>query len=128
MPESVGVYFDEDGLVKESLSKSNFFYVCIGLFALTNGMIFIYRRLVSSQVNHDLIDFQHMTRVESNYHWWNGLSLMINVFYILSIIFIGLYHSKEKFDITDYTALVVLGPLFIVLWIFWFIYLQFTKK
>ncbi|UXP31684.1 hypothetical protein N6H18_15145 [Reichenbachiella agarivorans] len=128
MPETVSVYFDANGLATYTVAKGNFFYACIGIFALTNGLIMLYRRLTKHAVDMSLIDFSEMNKTESNYHWFGGLSLMFNVCYILSIVFIGLYHSKEKFDITDYAALVYLGPIFIILWIFWFIYLQFTKK
>jgi len=128
LPGTVGVYFDASGLVSYSVLKGVFFYACIGVFVLTNGIIFLYRRMIKAHVNLDHIDFSQMNRVEINYHWFNGFSLMLNVFYILSILFIGLYNSREKFDINNYAALVYIGPIIIVSWILWFIYLQITKK
>ncbi|MCV9386113.1 hypothetical protein [Reichenbachiella ulvae] len=127
LPDQLSLYFEGESSVF-NLSKGNFFYSAIGLFILTNGIIIIYRQLAQSQVDQSLIDFADMNRQESLYHWVQGLSLMFNVVYILSIIYIGLFHSKENFDITDYNILVYLGPIFIVLWIFWFFYLLATKK
>ncbi|SHK49115.1 hypothetical protein SAMN04488028_105185 [Reichenbachiella agariperforans] len=127
-PAQIDVYFNASGLATHSVDKSMLFYLAIGVFVVTNGLIFLYRRLKQSEVDMDLIDFGQMTKSESMYHWINGLSLMFNVTYILSIIYLGLFQSRQNLDITDYTVLVYLGPIFIILWIFWFLYLQITKK
>lgn len=128
LPGTVGVYFSDSGLATYSISRGMFFYACIAVFVLTNGVIFLYRRMAKAQVNLDLIDFAQMNKAESTYHWFNGFSLMLNVFYILSILFIGLYNSRENFNINNYATLVYIGPILIVSWMFWFIYLQITKK
>lgn len=128
LPEEIALFFDKAGVGTFSLAKSNFFYLTLGLFIVTNGVITLYRQLAQTYVNQDLIDFADMNLQESLYHWVQGLSLMFNLLYVFSIVYLGLYYSKEGLNISSYNALVYLGPIFIVGWIFWLFYLLISKK
>lgn len=128
LPEEIALFYDEAGAASFSLEKSNFFYATLALFIVTNGAITIYRQLAQSYVNQDLIDFADMNLQESLYHWVQGLSLMFNLLYVFSIVYLGLFYSKEGLNISSYSTLVYLGPIFIVGWIFWLLYLLISKK
>ncbi|MGL1885219.1 MAG: hypothetical protein OCD76_01795 [Reichenbachiella sp.] len=127
LPESVGVHYSQTGLVLRSISKADFFYSALGVFVITNLLIYVYRYLKKGVAVEEHIDFSQMNRAESIYHWFNGLSLMFNIFYILSVVFIGLYNSREHFDVSNYALLVYIGPFLIVSWFFWFLFLRFSK-
>lgn len=128
LPDYVGIYFDQGGEAEMTVSKTDFFYSALGLFILTNGLILLFRRMKRGQLNLSKTEFSDMTGTEVFYHWLNGLSFVINVIYTFSIMFIGMFHSSEHFDITDYVALIYIGPVLLVGWVFWFIYLQFSKR
>lgn len=128
LPEQVGLFFNNKGDVTFLMNKADFFYAALGLFVLTNGTILLYRKMNRGHLNLGKTEFEDMTSAELIYHWLNGLSFVFNVIYVFSIIFVGMYHNSEHFDITNYIALIYLGPILLAGWVFWFIYLQFAKK
>ncbi|MEO9966995.1 MAG: hypothetical protein ABJF11_14450 [Reichenbachiella sp.] len=128
LPNKIGIFFDESGEATLAINKAVFFYACLGLFALTNGIIILYRRMSRGQLNLSQTDFKEMTTTEIAYHWLSGLSFVFNVIYIFSIMFIGMYYNSEHFDVTNYVTLIYIGPILLAGWFFWFIYLQFSKK
>lgn len=128
LPEQVGLFFDKNGETTLLMNKADFFYACLGLFVFTNGIILLYRKMNRGNLNLGKADFEDMTSAELVYHWLNGLSFVINVIYIFSIMFVGMYYNSEHFDIVNYVALIYLGPVMLAGWVFWFIYLQFSKK
>ncbi|WP_422358965.1 hypothetical protein [Reichenbachiella sp.] len=128
LPNQIGIFFDAGGNATISMHRADFFYSALGLFILTNGSILLYRRMNRGHLNLGKSEFEDMTTAETIYHWLNGLSFVINVIYIFSIMFVGMYHNSEHFDITNYVALIYIGPILLAGWIFWFIYLQFSKR
>lgn len=128
LPEQFGVYFDSSGEATIMMGRTDFFYAALGLFVLTNGAIVLFRRMNRGRLNLSKTSFDDMTTAEIIYHWLNGLSFVINVIYVFSIMFVGMYHNSEHFDISNYAALIYIGPVLLAGWIFWFIYLQISKR
>ncbi|UXX78585.1 hypothetical protein N7E81_14585 [Reichenbachiella carrageenanivorans] len=128
LPEQFGIFFDGSGKASIMIGRTDFFYAALGLFVLTNGAILLYRRMNRGSLNLSKTSFDEMSAPEIVYHWLNGLSFVINVIYIFSIMFVGMYHNSEHFDIANYAALIYIGPVLLAGWIFWFIYLQISKR
>ncbi len=128
LPDQIGIFFDTNGQASVALNRADFFYAALGLFILTNGAILLYRKMNRGNLNLGITNMEDMSTAELIYHWLLGLSFTINVIYIFSIMFVGMYHNSEHFDITNYVALIYLGPILLAGWIFWFIYLQFSRR
>ncbi|MEP2024311.1 MAG: hypothetical protein ABJH98_07430 [Reichenbachiella sp.] len=128
LPNQFGVFFEPNGTASILIYRADFFYAALGLFVLTNGSILLYRKMNRGHLNLDKSDFEDMSSAELVYHWLMGLSFVINVIYIFSIMFVGMYHNSEHFDIANYVALIYIGPVLLAGWIFWFIYLQFSRR
>lgn len=128
LPDQIGIFFERDGSASLTIQRADFFYAALGLFVLTNGAILLYRKMNRGHLNLGKTSFEDMSTAEQVYHWLMGLSFVINVIYIFSIMFVGMYHNSEHFDITNYVALIYIGPILLAGWIFWFIYLQFSKR
>jgi hypothetical protein len=128
LPDQVGLLYDDLGKAILILSKSDFFYAALGLFVVTNGIILIYRRLNRGRLNLDKTDFDEMSLLERTYHWLNGLSFIFNVILSFSILFIGMFNNSDDFDISNYIAFIYIGPILLFGWIFWFVYMQFSKR
>lgn len=128
LPDSIGVFFDGQGNSTVTINRTDFFYAALGLFVMTNGTILLYRKMKRGQLNISKTDFADMTLSEIIYHWLNGLSFVINVIYVFSLAFVGMYYNSEHFDITNYVSLIYIGPVLLAGWVFWYIYLQFSKK
>jgi hypothetical protein len=66
-----------------------------------------------------------LTKPEQFFHWLGGLLFGFNLTIIFSLLFFGLYHNSEHFEIADYLVLLYIGPVIVIGWIFWLIYLLF---
>jgi hypothetical protein len=100
LPQDVMVQDDEGARVY--VSNEVFFYLVMVLIATTNVLVYII-----SKVFKDSEDLRT---------WFNGLVTTLNVFFIISVNFISLYNSSEKFDF-ERIAFIIYGSLgLIILW------------
>jgi hypothetical protein len=112
LPERIIVREAESAV---TLSREALFYISLFIFALCNVLVFVVSRLFSK--GHD--DFQC---------WFYGLIICLNIFFIISLNFINLYNSSEKFDYTR-VGYIIYGSLWLVAgWaISWPFYSLFRK-
>lgn len=116
LPQDVVV--QEDGISQVSINKEAFFYLCMGLLALINVLVFIMNKLYFKQT-----DFRT---------WFYGLVITFNIFFIISISLINVYNSSEKFNYNN-IAFAVYGSLVLLMgwtvaWPIYLIYLNFFPK
>lgn len=116
LPETVAV--QENGISQVSINKEAFFYLCMTLLALINVLVFIINKVYPKQ-----IDFRA---------WFYGLVITFNLFFIISISFINVYNSSEKFNYNN-ISFVVYGSLGLLIlwtaaWPIYLIYLKFFPK
>lgn len=97
LPEVITVLESENPF---SLSRDALFYAVLAVAAVVNLFVFVINNLFAKQV-----DFRG---------WFCGLVISLNVFLIISINFIALYNSAEKFD---YEAIgsIIYGSIVLVL-------------
>jgi hypothetical protein len=82
LPENITIGEGESGL---STSRDGLFYAFIGTVAVINALVFVVTRLFTEKDS----DFKA---------WFYGLVATLNIFFIVSIGFIGLLNSNEIFD------------------------------
>ncbi len=116
LPEEVAV--QENGVSQVSINKEAFFYLCMGLLALINVLVFIMNKLYARQT-----DFRT---------WFYGLVITFNIFFIISISLINVYNSSEKFNYNN-IAFAVYGSLVLLIgwtlaWPVYVIYLKLFPK
>jgi hypothetical protein len=100
LPEQVVVQDDPDARI--SIGKEAFFYLAMGLMALTNLTVYIIAKV--------------FRKSEDLRTWFYGLVMTLNVFFIIGMNYISLYNSDEKFDF-DRIAFIIYGSLgLIILW------------
>lgn len=122
LPEQIGVLFDELGLSELNVTKSIFFYVSLGSFILSNGLFYAYQSL-SKAVNSKSNDEFSFTFDD----WVSGLSLIINTTFILLVLFVGIYYSRD-INPLHYTFLIYLGPILLIAWFFYLVFLKIVQK
>jgi len=129
LPIKVGMLFDSSGLPTFSITKEMLFYSAIILFATTNGLIHLYRKMMKGGRSFHTYEWVEMSREETVYFWLSGFSASLNFLYVFCILFLGMYHNQEHFNISNFVFLVYIGPIFLIAWIFsLFYFLKIGKQ
>lgn len=123
LPIKVGLLYDAQGLSSWSMTKELFFYYSIGGFAMINVVIYLYRKSLAKGQRFEAVYWIEMKMGETVYHWLHGLAAAINFLLTFSVIFLGMYHNQEHFDIANYSFLIYLGPILVLGWFFSLFYL-----
>jgi heme/copper-type cytochrome/quinol oxidase subunit 2 len=102
------------GIRSEEELRSWFFYVSMGVFLLTNIVLYLLYNTLKRNNRHqpDLTKWRMNTEIST---WLLGLAGAINLFYISVMGFFGLLNNSEDLNLNDYTLLLYLGPLAILL-------------
>ncbi|MBX2963255.1 MAG: hypothetical protein KF687_12135 [Cyclobacteriaceae bacterium] len=85
LPENVVIH--EEGVSQYVLNKEILFYSWLGIIGVINLMIYVFGK--------------PLTPDEGFRSWFTGLIINLNVFLVVSMSFIGLYNSTEKFDFSQ---------------------------
>lgn len=94
LPEKITLQEAETPL---TISRDGLFYGFIGMVAVINMLVFVVSRLFSDK--------------DAGFKlWFYGLVITLNIFFIVSISFIGLYNSTEKFDYES-IGIIIYGSL-----------------
>ncbi|MEJ7647109.1 MAG: hypothetical protein WKF87_21095 [Chryseolinea sp.] len=112
LPENVVIR--DDGEARIALPRDSFFYIMTALLAIVNVMVYFISRIFKKD-----FDFRA---------WFHGLVITLNIFFIISMNFIGLFNSGERFDYKriDFIIYGSLG-LFLIWTLAWPIYAAYKK-
>ncbi len=111
LPEKVAIQDDE---AFTSVGREPFFYAATFIVAFVNVMVYI---------------ISYLFRKDTDFRaWFHGLIISINVFFIISLNFIALFNSGERFDYGS-IDFVIYGSLgLFVLWaLSWPVYSLYRK-
>lgn len=112
LPETVVV--QEEGPSVFRVSRDAYFYSMTAFIALVNMMVFPVGKVYSAQPT-----FRS---------WFYGLVIALNFFFIVSMNFVGVFNSGEKFDYGQIRYIVYFSVgLFIAWTISWPIYLLYRR-
>lgn len=101
LPQDVVLREQDTKLV--TLNKEFLFYSWMALVGIVNVMIYaLSKKLVPD---------------EAFRSWFTGLIILLNLFFIISLSYIGLYNSSEKFDFIRAGAVLYLGIGLIGIWV-----------
>lgn len=122
LPEKVGLYYDANEIALWTMGKTNVFYTFLGVFIFVNLITSLLSRSIGI-VPVDPAGFIKTEYFKYNLHLWSaGLSFILNLTIIFAIIFIGLYHNDEHFNISYFSFLIYVGPILLTIWIFVLLY------
>lgn len=97
-----------------SMNREVLFYILVATFALINVTVYLVSRTYPSA--------EHFRA------WFHGLMITINIFFIISTNFIGLYNSAEKFDYSRIGVIINGSVWLVVCWaVIWPLYLLYQK-
>lgn len=116
-PDQLRVYEIVAGL---ELTREIFFYAALALFVLVNVAALVLRRMLEAlPVSSDLYAKNEAFK-ERIIAWFGGLISAVNVCLITLVAYISLFNNQEDYSISSFTFLVYIGPILLVLCVFWF--------
>jgi hypothetical protein len=83
LPDPV-IVFDDGG--EMTLRKEAVFYIFLFLMAIFNMLVYVFRRMFPTDEEQPFVS------------WFVGLVICLNIFFVVSLAFLSLYNSNEKFD------------------------------
>lgn len=112
LPEYVGTYSNQAGEPAGLVSRNTFFYLALLMIVVVNGVLLTLINL--DKKNPD----QTPEFKEAKHIWLHGITSLINLFFIVSIIFYNAFNSLEHLNIAYYGYSVYMISGISVLWIF----------
>jgi len=116
LPETVII--NDRGASLVSVSREGFFYMITAVIAFVNVLVY-----VVSYVFRKEVDFRT---------WFHGLVVTLNIFFIISLHFVSLFNSGEKFDYGRIDFIIYGSIALFVLWAlgwpFYSVYKNFIYK
>lgn len=112
LPESVVV--QQQGVDAVRISRETFFYLMMAITGIVNFMVFPIAKIYKTNE-----DFRS---------WFYGLVIALNFFFIVSMNFVALFNSGEKYDYSRINIIIYGSVGLFVLWMIgWPVYLLFRK-
>lgn len=119
LPEQVGLSWDGNGQVTTEIGRGAFFYISLAVFVVSNLILYILGRLlriIPKGNNSFLSDPEFSLRLDG---WLRSFSWMLNICYILLVVYFGLVNNPGSFRYTEYThVFIYMMPVIILLWLF----------
>jgi nitrate reductase NapE component len=100
LPEQVVVL--EEGIESISIGRDSLFYSAMMLIALVNVVAYLFSKKIAPS--------------EEFRTWIHGLVITLNIFFIISMSFIGVYNSSEKYDFSSIGFIIYGSVGLVALW------------
>jgi hypothetical protein len=101
LPAEVVIFEDQADLYYAG--RDSLFYSAMVVLAMLNALVYLFSKSVTPRE-----DFRS---------WLHGLVITFNIFLIISMSFIGLYNSSEKFDFTRIGWIIYSGIALVLFWV-----------
>jgi hypothetical protein len=128
MPQDVKIWSDEIDSVTHFISKETFFYSSIIIFIAIN-LIFI---AVSNLIDMLPVSTGSFLNTETfkayMVGWMCGLGVMINLFFMAAISFLGFFNNADYYNVSNFSLFAYIGQFLIFIWILLFFFLLTKRK
>jgi hypothetical protein len=101
MPEEVMLL--QEGVSYISTTKEILFYVALGMITVANALVFIVSFLYKPHENFRA--------------WFNGLIVIVNIFFVITLFFLNVTNSTERFNYSNIGFLLYGSVALTALWI-----------
>lgn len=128
LPEQVGVSADEYDKPNAFIGRELFFYSFLVVFSLVNLIFVLAGKLLGSLAVGEKSFFASKGFKDRMTTWLIGLGVVINIFIIITVAFLGLFNNADYYHISQFSMLAYLGQAIIFIWIVLFFYLLIKRK
>ena len=113
-PQLVVVYKQGDFVYR--IPKGMLFYITLGTLVVPHFLIAV------------IANFMKQLKFgDKSVNWFGSFSIVVNVFFAISLIFIDILNSLENFDFNYFGYLTILGLLILVGWVIGMLYFPKQK-
>lgn len=123
LPEQVGVQANEIGDASIFITKESFFYTGLVVFAACNIICFFFIRMMDAIPASSGFYFRNEYFKDNITGWFAGFVTIINLFLMLAIVYIALFNHQGDYHISQFSALVYLPPILVILSLAWLAYI-----
>ena len=112
------------------ISKNAFFYTMIIIIVLTNAVLLALSKFIGmlkTDNKSNRFIFGDEPFKKNLINWLGSFSVVLNLFYAMGTLFIGLYNNIEYVPTAGYSFLVYASIILIVGWLFWLVYIVLKK-
>ena len=119
LPEQVLIFLDGEGNPTEYLEKNYFFYGTLAVLIVSNTLMYVLAIMLgkSTVAINQVIATHLMT-----------LTIVINVFFSVTLTFIGILNGQENFDYSSFAPFIYLSQGLFVVWLVIFMISVFRSK
>lgn len=110
LPDPSGIMFTKDGAIIYSVSRNVFFYAFLVVFFLVQLIFYLFRTYVFS----NWLENHEKQRLIA---WFRGMFLLVNLFFILFVTFLGLANNAVDYTYSSVVNLAIAGPFLIIVWL-----------
>lgn len=113
-----------------SVSRNTFFYTMIAIVVLSNGLFLALSKAINlvkaDDINrNEFLENSAFRTCLTN--WLGSFSAVLNLFYAMGTIFVGLHNNPEYVLTSTYSSLAYLSIFLIIGWIFWLVVIVLRK-
>lgn len=130
LPITVGVLPGEDGQTAVFISRENFFYIALAVFSFTNALLFGLRKLILQNMEQKRIkESAGRTALKQDLSdWMLGFAASLNLFFMLGLIYLGVYNNSDGINLAHYGPVVYGGPVLVVILLGILFYILLKKR
>jgi hypothetical protein len=114
LDDRVGIASNEWGMPNEFITRETFFYSSLLAFVITNALLYSLNKLLILSRRSVKSEKDLALRIDLA-AWLLGFAGTLNLFFIFTMAFFGLFNSKENYTIDRFIGLVYAGPLLLAL-------------
>ena len=132
MPPQIDISMVNSAFSEITISKNAFFYSMIAIVVSTNGSILMLSKVLQ------LLTARHLKENDGFYpqeghnnrliNWLGSFSIILNLFCIIGVLFVGLYNTIEKEAGHPYIYIVYTSLFLMLVWLLGLIYIIASKR
>ncbi|MDN4164086.1 hypothetical protein QWY31_01170 [Cytophagales bacterium LB-30] len=132
LPEVVSVGFKASGLAFVRMARDHYYYLSIAILLVTNIICFALVKLFEMMpVNTEgafSFFYQKELFKERLLSWMYSLMLIINMFFITAVCFIGIFNSSDSTSLFKLGVLLYVWPVMMLVWLGLLVGMLVSKK
>lgn len=127
LDERVGVLSNEWGMPNEFITRETFFYSSLIAFVITNAILYSLHKLLILSRQSAKTERALALRLDLS-AWLLGFAATLNLLFIFTMLFFGLFNSSENYSIDRYVVFVYAGPLLLAIMFGLLVYILMKRR
>jgi hypothetical protein len=120
LPKSVGIIFSDSGEITWNVTRDSFFYSFLFTFFFLQLIFYLFTQFKLNNVSHTSVN-ERLTI------WFRGAILLINLFFIFTVLFLGLANNAVDYSYSSIKGIGYAGSVLIFIWILAFPVFYYSK-